>query len=125
MEQSFSVRYRDGGGGTEPLAHLLKTQVFQISRHLGVVNNILERLPTPDFWPGGGTDEEFYFWIPFDKLDLLLYAWLEGLKAADVCAALDLEEAKDERAFRDFQFKNDTMWHIRVLPRSRRGRNFN
>jgi NAD+ synthase len=118
MEQGFFVKFGDGGVDIEPLAHLFKTQVFQISRYVGVVNNILERLPTPDTWPGGVTDEEFYFRIPFDKLDLLLYAWLEGLKAADVCAALDLEEAQVERAFRDFQYKNNTTWHLRALPPS-------
>ena len=80
MEQGFSVRRGDGGVDTEPLAHLLKTRVFQISRQLG---NILERLPTPDFWSGGAPMRSF-FRIPFDKLDRLLYAWLEGLKAVDV-----------------------------------------
>ena len=118
MEQGFFVKFGDGGVDIEPLAHLFKNQVYQISRYVGVVNNILERLPTPDTWPGGVTDEEFYFRIPFDKLDLLLYAWLEGLKAVDVCAALGLEEAQVERAFRDFQYKNNTTWHLRALPPS-------
>jgi len=95
---------------------LFKTQVFQLARHLGVVDNILQRTPTPDTWPGGVTDEEFYFRMPFDKLDLLLYAWLEGVSAGDVCAAIDLSIEQVDRAFRDFQSKQSTTWHLRALP---------
>lgn len=116
MEQGFFVKHGDGGVDIEPLAHLFKMQVFQLARHTGVVKNILERPPTPDTWPGGVTDEEFYFRIPFDTLDFLLYAWSEGVDAREVSGVLDLEVGQVERAYRDFHLKQSTTWHLRALP---------
>lgn len=118
MDQGFFVKHGDGAVDIEPLAHLYKTQVFQLARHLGVVENILRRTPSPDTWPGGVTDEEFYFRIPFDTLDQLLFAFNEGLDTVDVAKMLDLEVAQVERAYRDFQLKKSTTWHLRSLPPS-------
>ena len=38
------------------------------------------------------SDEEFYFRIPYDKLDLLLYAWENDIVVSEVCRAMDLNE---------------------------------
>ena len=46
--QGFFVKYGDGGVDIEPLAHLYKTQVYQLSRHLGVIQEIIDRPPSPD-----------------------------------------------------------------------------
>jgi len=116
MDQGFFVKHGDGGVDIEPMAHLYKTQIFQLAEHMGVTKNIQERTPSPDTWPGGVTDEEFFFRMPFDILDLLLYAWNEGLTADDACRALDLSVEQVDRAYRDFQSKRDTTWHLRVLP---------
>ena len=118
MEQGFFVKHGDGGVDIEPLAHLYKTQVFQLAEHVGVIEEIRTRTPTPDTWPGGVTDEEFYFRMPFETLDLLLFAWNEGLSADDACGALDLTAEQVNRAFRDFQSKQKTTWHLRALPPS-------
>ena len=116
MEQGFFVKYGDGGVDIEPLAHLYKTQVFQLAEHLGVIEEIRVRAPSPDTWPGGVTDEEFYFRMPFETLDLLLLARSQGTSAQEAARALDLTTAQVERAFRDFQSKESTTWHLRVLP---------
>jgi NAD+ synthase len=118
MDQGFFVKHGDGGVDIEPMAHLYKTQIFQLAEHMGVTKNIQERTPSPDTWPGGVTDEEFFFRMPFDILDLLLYAWNEGLTADDACRALDLSVEQVNRAYRDFQSKRDTTWHLRVSPPS-------
>ncbi len=118
MDQGFFVKHGDGGVDIEPTAHLYKTQIFQLAEHMGVTKNIQERTPSPDTWPGGVTDEEFFFRMPFDILDLLLYAWNEGLTADDACRALDLSVEQVDRAYRDFQSKRDTTWHLRALPPS-------
>jgi NAD+ synthase len=118
MDQGFFVKYGDGGVDIEPLAHLYKTQVFQLAEHLGVIDEIRTRTPTPDTWPGGVTDEEFYFRMPFETLDLLLCARDRGISSDDAGRALDLSVDQVERAFRDLQSKQQTTWHLRSLPPS-------
>ena len=67
--QGFFVKYGDGGVDIEPIADLYKTQVYQLAAFLGVSKEILDRPPTPDTFSLGVTDEEFYFRIPYEKLD--------------------------------------------------------
>jgi len=114
--QGFFVKHGDGGVDIEPLAHLYKTQVYQLARHLGVIQEIINRPPSPDTFSFVVSDEEFYFRIPYDKLDLLLYAWENKIEISKVCEEMDLQEDQVQRAFRDFTAKYDATKHLRQLP---------
>jgi NAD+ synthase len=114
--QGFFVKYGDGGVDIEPLAHLYKTQVYQLSHHLGVIKEIIDRAPSPDTFSFIVSDEEFYFRMPYDKLDVLLFAWENDVPVSDVCVAMELEEEQVKRAFRDFGAKFNATRHLRELP---------
>ncbi|HTY47960.1 MAG TPA: NAD(+) synthase [Methanomassiliicoccales archaeon] len=114
--QGFFVKYGDGGVDIEPIAHLYKTQVYQISRRLGVMKEILDRVPSPDTFSYEVSDEEFYFRMPYDVLDLLLYAWENKIGIPEVCEALDLEEQQVARAFREIANKHNSTKHLRESP---------
>lgn len=114
--QGFFVKYGDGGVDIEPLAHLYKTQVYQLSRHLGVIQEIIDRAPSPDTFSFQVSDEEFYFRIPYDQLDLLLYAWESDIDIIEVCREMGLQEEQVKRAFRDFSAKYNATKHLRNLP---------
>lgn len=114
--QGFFVRYGDGGVDVEPLQHLYKTQVYQLARYLGVTVEIIDRPPSPDTYSLVVTDEEFYLRMPYDTLDLLLYAWGKGLPVEEVCPVMDLTEEQVKRAFRDFASKYKATRHLRRLP---------
>lgn len=114
--QGFFVKYGDGGVDIEPIAHLYKTQVYQISKYLGVIKEIIERNPSPDTFSFQVSDEEFYFRMPYDILDPLLYAWENKIRISEICKALDLEEQQVKRAFRDFTSKYNATKHLRQLP---------
>ena len=118
LDQGFFVKYGDGGVDIEPLAHLYKTQVYQLAEYLGVIEEIRSRAPSPDTWPGGVTDEEFYFRMPFETLDTLLFAWNQSIPAHEVASWLNLSPEQVDRAFRDFTGKRNTTWHLRTLPPS-------
>ena len=114
--QGFFVKYGDGGVDIEPLAHLYKTQVFQLSSHLGVVEEIIKRPPSPDTYSLPVSDKEFYFRMDYELLDLLLYAHAEGISTPDIEAATGLKEEQIARAFKDFKGKDRASWHMREMP---------
>ena len=116
MDQGWFVKYGDGGVDLEPLAHLYKAQVYQLSRHLGVTADILNRAPTADTWTAEVSDEEFYFRMPLDILDLLLYAWSHGVPKQEIREALGLTDEQIGRAFKDFDSKKRASWHLTVMP---------
>jgi len=114
--QGFFVKYGDGGVDIEPLQHLYKAQVYQLAGHLGVIKEIIERPPSPDTYSFVVTDEEFYFRMPWDTLDLLLYAWENRVPVGEVCAVMDLTEEQVKRAFRDFTSKHSATKHLGMAP---------
>ena len=114
--QGFFVKYGDGGVDIEPLAHLYKSQVYQLSKHIGVIQEIIDRAPSPDTFSYQVSDEEFYFRIPYDQLDLLLYAWENKISVSQVCEKMGLQKDQVQRAFRDFSAKYNATKHLRSLP---------
>jgi NAD+ synthase len=114
--EGFFVKYGDGGVDIEPLSHLYKAQVYQLSEHLDVIREIIERAPSPDTWSFEVNDEEFYFRIPYAKLDPLLYAWEHDIPVERVCEVMDLTEEQVSRAVRDFNAKYKATKHLRQLP---------
>jgi NAD+ synthase len=114
--QGFFVKYGDGGVDMEPIVHLYKTQVFQLAEFLGIPQDILKRTPSPDTWSAGVSDEEFYFRIPYDLLDLLLHAHEQHIPLEDVSKILNMSPEKIMRLYKDFDAKNKATWHLRVMP---------
>ena len=58
----------------KPIAHLYKSQVYALAEYLGVPEEIRRRPPTTDTFSLPQTQEEFYYALPYDKMDLCLYA---------------------------------------------------
>jgi NAD+ synthase len=114
--QGLFVKYGDGGVDIEPIAHLFKNQVFQLAKYLGVIQEILERAPCPDTYSAPVTDEEWYFRMPFEQLDLLLYAWENKVDMHEICRVMDLNEQQVRRAFKDFSNKNSANKHLTAMP---------
>ena len=114
--QGFFVKYGDGGVDIEPLAPLYKDQVFQLGRHLAVPKEILDRTPSPDTYSYVVSDQEFYFCIPYDLIDLILYAMEHGVSKENAAKGLGVTPAQLERAWRDIERKREATEPLRRLP---------
>jgi NAD+ synthase len=115
-DQGFFVKNGDGAADIKPIAHLYKTQVYQIAEHLGVPDTIRLRPPTTDTYSLPQTQEEFYFSLPYDKMDLCLYARNNGIEAADIAPALGLTEQQVARVFRDIDAKRRASRYLHLAP---------
>ena len=111
-------RYGDGGTDIEALAHLYKNQIYQLADYLNVTKEICDRQPSPDTFSLPVNDQEFFFRIPFDKLDFLLYAWEHQVALERTAEVLELSKQAVERAFRDFSSKNLATKHLREMAYS-------
>lgn len=109
-------KYGDGGTDIEPLTYLYKNQIYQLSDYLKVTPEIINRQPSPDTFSLPVSDQEFFFRIPFAKLDHLLYAWENDIPINDVANVLDLPEDAVKRAFKDFASKYRATAHLREVP---------
>ena len=110
-------KYGDGGTDIEPFTHLYKNQIYQLSEHLKVIQEIIDRPPSPDTFSLPVSDQEFFFRIAFDKLDHLLYAWEHEVPAKEVAEVLDLSEDAVDRAYKDFASKYRATAHLREVAK--------
>jgi NAD+ synthase len=110
--QGFYVKFGDGGVDLEPIAHLYKTQVYQLSKFLDIPDEIIKREPSPDTFSAVVSDQEFFFCMPYDLLDLLLYAQDKKVPVSKVSQVLNLSEEQITRAFRDFDQKRKASVHL-------------
>ena len=115
-DQGFFVKNGDGSADLKPIAHLFKTQVYAMARHLGLPDAICSTTPTTDTYSLPQTQEEFYFSLPYDKMDLCLYARNNGISATDVGMALGLTEQQVERVFRDIDSKRRASRYLHLEP---------
>ena len=109
-------KYGDGGTDIEPLSYLYKDQIYQLADYLDVIHEIKDRTPSPDTFSLPVSDQEFFFRIPFDKLDLLLYAWEHDITTEKAAEVIDLKEEAVIRAFKDFETKSRATAHLREMP---------
>jgi NAD+ synthase len=116
-DQGFFVKNGDGAADLKPIAHLFKSQVYALARHLGVPDEICAARPTTDTYSLSQTQDEFYFALPYEKMDLALWARNHGYPPAALAAAIGVSEADAQFVLRDIDAKRQTTraLHARTL----------
>ena len=115
-DQGFFVKGGDGLADLKPIAHLYKTQVYALAATLGVPEEIRRRPPSTDTYSLPQTQEEFYFSLPYDQMDLCLYAKNHGIAAAEVAAAIGRTPVQIERVFKDIEAKRHMARYLHSPP---------
>ena len=115
-DQGFFVKLGDGTADIKPIAHLYKTQVYALAEYMGVPEGIRRRPPTTDTFSLAQTQEEFYFALPYAKMDLCLYGLNHGVPAVDVAPVVELTPEQVERVYRDIVQKRRTTSYLHRRP---------
>ena len=115
-DQGFFVKNGDGAADIKPIAHLYKSQVYALAAHLGVPEEILRRPPTTDTYSLEQTQEEFYFSLPYDRMDLCLYGLNHGVPADEVAAAAGLSAEQVGRVWADIAAKRRATRYLHMRP---------
>jgi len=115
-DQGFFVKNGDGAADVKPIAHLYKTQVYELAAALGVPDEIRTRPPTTDTYSLPQSQEEFYFSLPYDMMDACLYARDHGVSAAEAAVAIGRTAAQIERVYRDIDAKRAAARYLHAGP---------
>lgn len=98
-DQGFFVKNGDGAADLKPIAHLFKSQVYQLAAFLGVPEDIQKRPATTDTYSLEQSQEEFYFSLPLEKMDFCLYGKNKGIPPREIASAIGLSERQVERVY--------------------------
>lgn len=115
-EQGFFVKGGDGLYDIGPIAHLFKTEVYQLAAYLGVCEEVQRRTPTTDTYSVEQTQEEFFWGVPFAIMDTLWYAKEQGMTVEETAATSGLDAAQVQRVWRDLDNKARTTEYLRMGP---------
>src|ERR1035437_8356829 len=112
----FFVKGGDGAADFKPIAHLYKSQVYQLAEYLNVPEEIRRRPPTTDTYSLAQSQEEFYFSMPLEKMDLCLYGKKHGTAPSALAPLLGFTEDQVERAYAIIDSKRKFAQYLRLPP---------
>jgi NAD+ synthase len=113
-DQGFFVKLGDGAADIKPIAHLYKTQVYQLAEYLGVPEEICKRPPTTDTYSLPQGQDEFYFSLPYDRMDLCLYAKNNGYSPQEIAETVALTPDQVQRVYDDIDTKRTTTRYLHL-----------
>lgn len=113
-DQGFFVKLGDGAADIKPIAHLYKTQVYQLAGYLDVPEEIRRRPPTTDTYSLDQGQDEFYFSLPYDKMDLCLYGKNNNYTPEEVSETVELTPEQIQRVYDDIDTKRVTTSYLHL-----------
>jgi len=115
-DQGFFVKNGDGSADVKPIAHLYKTQVYGMARHLGLPQRLVDAQPTTDTYSLDQGQDEFYFALPYRSMDLALWALNHDVPAAELGRTLGIPEDRAEAVYADIRNKRRTTRYQHLPP---------
>jgi NAD+ synthase len=115
-DQGFFVKNGDGSADVKPIAHLYKTQVYAMARHLGLPAEITGTTPTTDTYSLPQGQDEFYFALPYQKMDIALWALNHGVAEAELAPVLGLSAEQAAFVYKDIRQKRVTTRPLHAKP---------
>lgn len=115
-DQGFFVKNGDGSADVKPIAHLYKTQVYALARYLNLPEEICSARPTTDTYSLPQGQDEFYFALPYEKMDVALWGLNNNVPAARLAEFLDSTEEQAQYIYDDIQAKRRTTRYLHMKP---------
>ena len=115
-DQGFFVKNGDGAADVKPIAHLYKSQVYGMARHLGLPERVCAAVPTTDTYSLAQGQDEFYFALPYRSMDLALWALNHQVPAAELARVLGIGVAEAEAVYADIEAKRRTTRYLHLAP---------
>lgn len=115
-DQGFFVKNGDGSADVKPIAHLYKTQVYGMARHLQLPERVCAAIPTTDTYSLSQGQDEFYFALPYRQMDLALWALNHDRPASELAAVLGLDETRAQAVYDDIGNKRRTTRYLHQAP---------
>jgi NAD+ synthase len=115
-DQGFFVKGGDGAADVKPIAHLYKTQVYELAKALQLPQEIIEARPTTDTYSMAQGQDEFYFALPYEQMDLALWAHNHGVPPASAAPVLGITEDHTRLIYEDIEAKRRTTAYLHRPP---------
>lgn len=107
-DQGFFVKNGDGSADIKPIAHLYKSQVYMMARHLQLPEEICSAIPTTDTYSLAQGQDEFYYALPYKEMDAALWHLNNSKPVSELANALSIDEQHAQYIYDDIENKRRT-----------------
>lgn len=115
-DQGFFVKNGDGAADIKPIAHLYKTQVYQLAAFLNLPEEIQRRASTTDTFSLPQSQEEFYFSVSLQALDLCLFGKNHGISPAEIAPAAGMSAEQVQNVYASIDAKRQATTYLQLAP---------
>ena len=115
-DQGFFVKQGDGAADIKPIAHLYKTQVYELARFLGLPEAVISRPPTTDTYSLPQGQDEFFFSVPYGVMDLCLFGKNHGFSPEEIAPTVGLPAGRVRAIYLDIDRKRATTQYLHLAP---------
>jgi NAD+ synthase len=115
-DQGFFVKNGDGAADFKPIAHLYKSQVYLLAEYLGIPEEIRRRPPTTDTYSLEQSQDEFFFSLPYELMDMAIYARDHNLTAAGAAKQLGISEKQMQHVYGMIDSKRKSAQYLHLAP---------
>jgi NAD+ synthase len=115
-DQGFFVKNGDGSADLKPIAHLYKTQVYALARHLGLPESVCNAEPSTDTFSMAQGQDEFYFALPYAQMDLALWSHNEDRSQHELAQRLSLSPEQAAFIYDDIAAKRKATRYLHARP---------
>ena len=115
-DQGFFVKNGDGSADIKPIAHLYKTQVYHLAKYLEIPDDIATAEPTTDTYSMDQGQDEFYFALAYDKMDIALWAYNHNISIDELATHLDITAEHATYIYKDIRSKRMTTHYLHARP---------
>lgn len=115
-DQGFFVKHGDGAADLKPIAHLYKSQVYALAKYLKLPEPICNSTPTTDTYSLAQGQDEFYFALPYQQMDVAVFALNAGWSHEKLAKEIDVSEEQAAWIYSDILRKRKTTRYLHEAP---------
>lgn len=115
-DQGFFVKNGDGSADLKLIAHLYKSQVYALARYLNLPDVICQAIPSTDTYSLEQGQDEFYFALPYQKMDVALWCYNHKKSTKELADYLDVTEEMAAHIYKDIENKRRTTKYLHLSP---------
>jgi NAD+ synthase len=94
----YFTKYGDGGTDVLPIAELYKANVWDLARHVGVSESLIEKAPSAGLWEGQTDEKEIG--VTYPELDSIIFLHLEKGMNQDDIISWGIDKSKVEKVLK-------------------------
>ncbi|MBN1467980.1 MAG: NAD+ synthase [Fusobacteriaceae bacterium] len=106
----YSTQWGDSASAINPIGDLFKTQVWALSEHIGVPNELINKKPSADLWEGQSDEDELGF--SYAMADSILYDMIDERKSNEELIDSGFSQEFIEKVYKKIKFSQ----YKRKLP---------